>query len=81
VFRGFPDITFVVGSRIVDGDRAAFAWTASGTHLSDLGGLPATGRGGTVRGTSMMELRDGRLGRCTDCGNPVELLRQPGVMD
>jgi steroid delta-isomerase-like uncharacterized protein len=42
--RAFPDLVFDVMQLIAERDRVAVIWKASGTHLGDLRGLPATGK-------------------------------------
>jgi hypothetical protein len=42
--------------------------------------MPATGRSCTVRGASVLELRDGLFSRCSDYYDMLTLLRQLGHM-
>src|ERR1051325_9380217 len=42
----FPDLRFVVDEQLVDGDRVATRWTATGTHSGDLRGIAPTNRSG-----------------------------------
>lgn len=40
----FPDFHIVVEDQLVEGDRVAFRFRATGTHKGPLAGIPATGR-------------------------------------
>jgi steroid delta-isomerase-like uncharacterized protein len=44
LLRAFPDIHFTVEEQLVQGDRVAFRWRATGTHTAPLGAAPATGK-------------------------------------
>jgi steroid delta-isomerase-like uncharacterized protein len=57
----FTDIRVTVDEEIVDGDRIAARWTASGTHTGAGLGIPATGRRVTFSGASFMHLLDGKM--------------------
>jgi steroid delta-isomerase-like uncharacterized protein len=57
----FPDLTFAVEEQVVDGDRVASRWTATGTHKGEFGGIAPTGRRGTVGGVSIARFDGGRL--------------------
>src|SRR6478609_5359431 len=37
LLRAFPDLHFTMEDQIVDGDRVAFRWRATGTHTGPLG--------------------------------------------
>jgi steroid delta-isomerase-like uncharacterized protein len=79
-FTGFPDVVFKLTSAPVYNDHhAAVEWRMIGTHKGDMPGMPPA-NGGTcdVRGMSFMELRDGKIARCSDYWNMAELLRQLG---
>jgi steroid delta-isomerase-like uncharacterized protein len=42
--RAFPDLIFEIVQSIQGDDRVAVMWKASGMHLGDLPGLPASGK-------------------------------------
>jgi steroid delta-isomerase-like uncharacterized protein len=79
-FSGFPDATFEMTSGFVAGTWAGGEWLMRGTHTGDLPGLPATEKSMAVRGSSMLELADGRIRRCTDYWDMAALLRQLGLL-
>jgi steroid delta-isomerase-like uncharacterized protein len=55
-------------------------WTMSGTQTGEMPGMPATGKTFSLRGASVVELRDGKLTRCSDYWDLVTLLKQLGLM-
>lgn len=73
-----PDVKFPLHSKVVGQDRAALEWTMTGTQTGALGDLPATGKSCTVRGSSVLEVRDGRFSRCSDYWDMMTLLKQLG---
>jgi steroid delta-isomerase-like uncharacterized protein len=77
---GFPDVAFELTSQVAAGERAAGEWIMTGTHTGNLPGLPATGRSISIRGASILELRDGKIRRCSDYWDMATLLRQVGLM-
>ena len=50
MLQAFPDIHFTIEDQLAQGDRAAFRWSATGTHSGTLGEAPATGKKITVEG-------------------------------
>ncbi|MEW6336408.1 MAG: ester cyclase [Acidobacteriota bacterium] len=59
--EGMPDLHFELGDPIVDGDRMALRWTASGTHTGTLRGLPPTGKTLRFSGTVIDRVVDERI--------------------
>jgi steroid delta-isomerase-like uncharacterized protein len=49
-----PDLRLDVEDVIAEGDKVAVRWTASGTHLGDHFGFPASGRKAVLKGSSFM---------------------------
>ena len=56
----FPDLVFDVMQLIAERDRVAVIWKASGTHLGDLRGLPATGKRLGFSGQTLYLIQDGK---------------------
>jgi predicted ester cyclase len=50
----FPDIHVEVEDIIAEGDRVAIRWKATMTHLGDQLGFPASGKKGTLTGSSFL---------------------------
>jgi len=56
-------------------------WTMSGTHKGDFPGLPATGkRFSSIRGATIVELKDGKIIRCSDYWDAAIFMRQVGLL-
>lgn len=62
-FAAMPDMQINVTNRIVRGDQLTVEWVASGTHLHDYPGLPATGRKFSIPGVTVVVRRNGKIVR------------------
>ncbi|MBI3977689.1 MAG: ester cyclase [Chloroflexi bacterium] len=78
--RAFPDLHFTIDEAVVQGDRLALAWTARGTHRGPLLNIPATGRGVTVRGVSLLTVEGRRARRSIHIWDVAGLLRALGLL-
>lgn len=78
VFAAFPDFKMVMTSKFGDANWAGAEWTMSGTHRGDLPGLPATGKGFSLRGASICEVQAGKLKRVSDYWDMAAFLKQTG---
>jgi predicted ester cyclase len=75
---GIPDVRFVAEEIIAEGDLVAAYWTAQGTHVSELMGVPGTGQPVSFSGLDMIRVVDGK---CTDhWGFDNSMLRLGGGM-
>jgi steroid delta-isomerase-like uncharacterized protein len=61
LLRAFPDLHLTIEDQLVQGDRVAFRWRASGTHTGPLGAAPATGRSIQLDGLILDRVADGRV--------------------
>ncbi len=61
LLRAFPDLHFTIEDQLVEGDRAAFRWHATGTHTGPLGAAPPTGRQVALDGLIVDTLVDGKV--------------------
>jgi ketosteroid isomerase-like protein len=52
----------------------------TGRHIHDLPGMPATGRTFSVPGSSIADVRDGKITRNRDFWNNHDLLKQLGIL-
>jgi steroid delta-isomerase-like uncharacterized protein len=80
VFDAFPDFKIELTSQFAEGDRALLEWVMHGTHNGDLPGMPATGKGFSVRGATALYLTNGRISRNSDYWDMATLLTQLGLM-
>ncbi len=80
VFGSFADLRFESRSRFAtaDGKWGAIEWVWRGRQTKDLPGLPATNRPFEVRGSSVIEFRDGRIKRNSDYWDLTTYLKQVG---
>lgn len=79
-FAAFPDLKIQLTTRVIAGNRAAMEWVMTGTHKGDLPGMPATNKSFSVRGATVLELRQGKISRDSDYWDSVTLLKQLGLM-
>jgi steroid delta-isomerase-like uncharacterized protein len=77
---GVPDLKIELTEHFATRDRAGMEWTMSGTHTGDLPGMPATGRAFSLRGSTICELRDGRIQRNSDYWDMATFMKQLGVV-
>ncbi len=78
----FPDLQITVEDVIASGDRVAARWRATGTHLGDHLGFPATGKKVQLDGVTIGVIRDGKIKEgwnMMDMGHFFESLRGDGA--
>ena len=61
LLRAFPDMHFTVEDQLIQGDRVAFRWRATGTHTGPLGAAPPTGKTVVLDGLIMDRMTDGKV--------------------
>jgi steroid delta-isomerase-like uncharacterized protein len=61
MLQAFPDLHFTIEDQLVQGDRAAFRWHATGTHTGPLGAAPPTGKKVALDGLIVDHLVDGKV--------------------
>lgn len=61
MLNAFPDIHFTIEDQLIQGDRVAFRWHATGTHTGPLGAAPATGKKIALDGLIVDRLVDGKV--------------------
>jgi steroid delta-isomerase-like uncharacterized protein len=76
----FPDLSFEVKNHYVGPEGGGAEFTFSGTHTNPVMGLPATNKPFTVRGASILELRDGKIRREADYWDAASFMTQIGMM-
>jgi steroid delta-isomerase-like uncharacterized protein len=81
MFRSaFPDIAHSIEDQIAEGDKVVTRLRARATHTGDLMGIPPTGKGVTIEGTSIWRIADGKIGECWFNYDALGLMRQLGVV-
>ena len=79
-FTAIPDMKIELVTLFDRGEWAASEWIMSGSYSNDYPGFPlAANRHFSVRGASIMELRDGRISRISDYWDFASFLRQVGT--
>lgn len=76
----FPNLAFTVEDQVADTDWVVTRWTARGTHLRDLLGIPATGRQVEVTGSSMSRFDGSRISETWVHWDRTALFKQLGVV-
>jgi len=61
LLRAFPDLHFTIEDQLVQGDRVAMRWRATGTHNGPLGAAPPTGKPIAVDGLIVDRVADGKV--------------------
>jgi steroid delta-isomerase-like uncharacterized protein len=76
----FPDLRMIFDEPIAEGDRVATRFTAMGTQLAPMAGLPATGKSARVSGIWIHRVVDGRITESWVTWDNLGLLRQLGFV-
>ena len=61
LLRAFPDLHFTIEDQLVQGDRVAFRWHATGTHTGPFGAAPATGKPIALDGLIIDRVEGGKV--------------------
>ncbi len=73
--RAFPDLSITLDDCIRDGERMALYWTWQGTQRGTFMHIPPTSLRVSVRGTSLVALRDEKIRRALRIWDLAGLLR------
>jgi len=76
----FPDARSTVEDQVAEGDRVATRWSAKGTHLGELGGIPPTGRAFAMDGQTLERFDGGKLAEVWVARDELGLLLQLGIV-
>ncbi len=79
-FKAFPDLKIEVTSCFAVGNRQCEEFIFTGTHTGDFMGIPATGKGLSVRGVSIREFRDGKTSKVSHYYDLATFMHQLGVL-
>jgi steroid delta-isomerase-like uncharacterized protein len=75
-FEGVPDLELKLLRAHVQGGHGTIEWSFSGTDK----GLFKTGKKFSVRGVTVMDLRDGKISRNLDFYDAATIMRQVGLL-
>jgi steroid delta-isomerase-like uncharacterized protein len=81
LLSAFPDIRVTVRGTIAEGDQVVVRWAASGTHLGDGLGFPATGRSVSFQGMTWIRYKDGKMLEGEDRWNQSGLIDSLRIPD
>ncbi len=75
-FEGVPDLELKLVRANVQGGHGTVEWMFSGTDKD----VFKTGKKFSVRGVSVIDVRDGKISRCLDFYDVAGIMRQVGVL-
>lgn len=75
-FEGVPDLELKLDRADIHGNHGTIEWTFTGTDK----GVFKTGKKFSVRGVSVIDLRDGKISRNLDFYDSATLMRQVGTL-
>jgi predicted ester cyclase len=59
--ESFPDLSYEIDEILVQGNRVALRWTATGTQQGRFGPIPPTGKTATYAGAHFLTVEGGRI--------------------
>ncbi len=75
----FPDLKVTIEEQLVQGDRVAFRWRASGTHTGPLGAAPPTGKTVALDGLILDHVVSGKVQERWEQWDQSIMLQQLGL--
>ena len=80
MLAAFADRQVVLADQLIDGDKVATRWIATGVHSGVFNGIPATGRHISLTGISIDRIAGGKIAESWEVTDDAGLLRQLGVL-
>lgn len=77
---GFPDIRSEVVDAVEQGDRVAYRWQSTGTHLGNYLGAPPTGRTIVASGITISRFENNQIVEDWASWNEVSVLHSLGIL-
>jgi steroid delta-isomerase-like uncharacterized protein len=77
---GFPDIHWVTEETIEEGEKVVSRFTWTGTHKGTFLGIPATGKGVSVKGVVIDRVVGGKMTNSRILMDTLGMLQQLGVV-
>lgn len=78
--QAFPDLTYETTLLLEENNIVALHWDARGTHTSNLGDIPVTGKPVQIKGLSLFYFKDGLISENIVYFNEIEIPKQLGVL-
>lgn len=78
---GFSDAEFVIIDIFGHGDKLVKHWNFKGTHDGEMFGIPATNKKLNLYGTTLVEMKDGKIYKEEDFFDNYSFLNQLGLLD
>ena len=75
----YPDVHLTVEDVFSVGDRVAVRWTARGTHLGEMMGIPPSNRKIEVMGISIFRIKDGKVAEDWEGFDTLGMMQQIGA--
>ena len=80
MLSAFSDRRVQIADQVIDGDKVATRWQATGLHSGEFNGIPATGRHVRMTGIGITRLAGGKVVETWEVTDDAGLLRQLGVL-
>lgn len=80
MLAAFSERRVEIADEVVDGDKVATRWRASGVHSGEYRGIPPTGRRVSMTGISIDRLAGGKIVESWEVTDDAGVLRQLGVL-
>ena len=80
LLAAFPDLRFVPGEAVVQGERVAMQFTMSGTHRGTFEGIPPTDKPFAVPGVVVGRIVAGRIAELRGVFDGLGMMQQLGVL-
>ena len=77
---GFSDREFTIKDIFGQGNKLVKHWHFKGIHSGDFFGMPATGKKVDIEGTTLVEMKDGKIAKEQDFMDNMAFLQQLGVV-
>jgi len=76
---GFSNIEFTILDVFGQGDKLVKHWRFKGTNSGEFFGMPATGKAVDVEGTTLVEMKDGKIAKEQDFFDNMVFMQQLGI--
>lgn len=78
--EAFPDLHLTIDELLIAGDKAALAFTLSGTNDGELMGNPATGKQVKVNGVTLSRFENGKIIEEWELLDQLSMYQQLGIV-